>query len=211
MVDERDVHGELAISLQELPRAVERIDQPESRPATAALVSGFGRFLGQDRKRRRGLQRAHDELVRSHVRGRKRRAIRLQPVFQRAGSVVLENQPAGGLRNRDDARNRNAHAATRSSKPSSERRSSRSRRPRQSRSTSAESLISLRLPGDSPRTSALTAGARPVFRKRYTHPIMPVGSRTRRSWLQRLTAGCRSSRRSKKNRWRTYQNSAAAS
>ena len=78
-IDERDVHRELAVALEELLRAVERIDEPIARPR-AALRDVLRRgFLRQHRHR--SIERAQslaDDAVRELIGFRERRAVVLE-------------------------------------------------------------------------------------------------------------------------------------
>ena len=76
ILDQRDVDRELAVALDELARAVERIDEPITRPALARRPGDAGRFLAQHRHVRR--QRAEpldDDVMRGEIGCGQRRAI----------------------------------------------------------------------------------------------------------------------------------------
>ena len=78
VVDERDVDGELAVSLHELLRAVERVHDPEPAPVPARGEGGLGGFLGQHRDLGRDAPQAReDQLLGAQVRLGERRAVRL--------------------------------------------------------------------------------------------------------------------------------------
>jgi len=86
--DEGDVDGEFAVALDELARAVERIDQPQA-PPIAAHEAGhvLDRFLRQHRHvRREALERVDDAAVRGEVGRRQRRLVVL--VLHRELAVV---------------------------------------------------------------------------------------------------------------------------
>jgi len=76
--DQRDVHGELAVALDELAGAVERIDQPVAWPAAAFAPRGDARFFGKHRQRRldRG-QSGEDDALRGEIGGGERRGVGL--------------------------------------------------------------------------------------------------------------------------------------
>jgi len=69
VLDERDVDGELAVSLQELLRSVQGVDQPVPPPVPPDVVGGGGRLLGEDRELwGERVQRRDDRPVRGEVR-----------------------------------------------------------------------------------------------------------------------------------------------
>ena len=91
VVYQRDVDGELAIALDELLGAVQRIHQPVGLPAGALLERQALRLLGQHGYiRRQGLQAVNDGVMRGHIGRRQRRAVIL--LLDRKIAVVdLEN------------------------------------------------------------------------------------------------------------------------
>ena len=95
--DERDVDGELAVALQELAGAVERVDQPEARPAAALFqrdrVCGL---LRQHRDlRRQPRQAVDDAAVRGEVGGGDRAGIGLGAHGEVVAVVHRHDRDAG--------------------------------------------------------------------------------------------------------------------
>jgi hypothetical protein len=70
VLDQGDVDGELAVALDELLGAVQRIDQPVAPPGAAGGIGDVAAFLGQagDVGRQSG-QAVFDDLVRGQVGG----------------------------------------------------------------------------------------------------------------------------------------------
>jgi hypothetical protein len=67
-LDERDIYGELAVLRQELPGAVERVDEPVGRPRGADAGIGQAAFLGDDRQlRSQASQAVQEDAVRRQV------------------------------------------------------------------------------------------------------------------------------------------------
>jgi hypothetical protein len=96
VLDEGDVDGELAIALDELARAVERIDHPQPRPAPAQRRGNrIGGFLRQHRHVRRQVAQAGDDAA---VRGEVGRG-------QRAGIGLVRDVEVVGV-DREDLRGR---------------------------------------------------------------------------------------------------------
>jgi len=74
--DEGDADAELAVLLDELARAVERIDQPQPRPGTALGRVQRGGFLRQYRDvRRQRFQASDQQAMRGEIRLGQRRAV----------------------------------------------------------------------------------------------------------------------------------------
>ena len=74
--DQGNVDGEFAVLLDELARAVERIDQPVACPGATLFPGDAGRFFRQHRQlRRQPTQAVDDEMVRGEIGGGQRRAI----------------------------------------------------------------------------------------------------------------------------------------
>ena len=95
--DERDVDGEFAIAPDKLFRAVQRIDEPEARVSVRLRT-----FFGNHRDiRSHGLERTHDELVRSLIRIRDGRCIVLRADAE-AALIDLEHSLPGAPRDRHD-------------------------------------------------------------------------------------------------------------
>ena len=95
-VDERDVDGELAIALDELARAIERIDQPVARPLAACFPVDVRRFLGQDWPiRGQSAQAIDDAPMCGKVGGRQRRAVIL--LLDRELAVIDGKDVVGSL------------------------------------------------------------------------------------------------------------------
>ena len=95
--DQRDIHGEFAVALDELLGPVQRVHEPELRPA-GALFEGDGRRLFRHNRnvRRQGLQFAHDQHVGSAIRRRQRGMIVFGLHAEIRGLVHVEYRLAGG-------------------------------------------------------------------------------------------------------------------
>ena len=99
--DQRHVHGELAVAVHELARAVERVDQPE-KAACRGLETAGDRLLGDDREFRPQLpERTGDERLGARVGCGQRRAVRLFPGAE-VGAVNLHHCCTGGTDDRDE-------------------------------------------------------------------------------------------------------------
>ena len=95
LVDERDIHRELAVALDELLRAVERIDEPITLPFAPRRVIGGQRLLGEDRQARvELLERLADDAVRDLVRFGQRRVVALARDGEIGASVDVEYRAA---------------------------------------------------------------------------------------------------------------------
>ena len=102
VLDQRDVHGEFAVALDELARAVERIDQPVTAPPAALFVRNRRRLLRQHRQHR--LERAQprdDHAMRGEVGLGQRRTIVLVRDLERM-AVHGEDRLARAPRDLDD-------------------------------------------------------------------------------------------------------------
>ena len=100
LLDERDVHRELAVALQEFLRAVERVDEPEARPSTTRRGIGRRGFFRQHGQR--SVERSdslRDDPVRDLVRLGQRRTVVLELHGEIAG-VYLEDRVSRGAGDR---------------------------------------------------------------------------------------------------------------
>jgi hypothetical protein len=95
-INERDIDGEFAVAVDEFLGAVERIDQPETRPGRARTVIQLRGFLGQYRNVGRELVQARDDhIVRGAVGLGQGRAVVLLGDLETA-LVDIENPAPGG-------------------------------------------------------------------------------------------------------------------
>jgi hypothetical protein len=95
-VDERNVDRELAVALQELLGAVERVDEPIALPLAPRRRVGWGRLLGQDGQTRRELfEGATDDRVGHSIGFRQRRIVALALDGKIRAAVNLENRLSG--------------------------------------------------------------------------------------------------------------------
>ena len=71
-----NVHGELAVALDELLGAIQRVHQPETGPVLALGIGNTAGFFREHRNlRRQRLQARFNDLVRRHIRFRNRRLV----------------------------------------------------------------------------------------------------------------------------------------
>ncbi|KAG1083663.1 hypothetical protein G6F40_014699 [Rhizopus arrhizus] len=97
LVDQGDVDAELAVALDELAGAVQRVDQPVRAPVATLLPWHLRRFLGQDRKLRgQLLQALFDHLVGGQV-GRGDRAVVILDPHVEATGIHLHDGLSGFL------------------------------------------------------------------------------------------------------------------
>jgi hypothetical protein len=95
VINERDIHGEFAVTIYELLGAVERIDQPEALPAGAFAVFDLGRFLRQNRNGGRECREVcNDYVMRGAIGVGERRAVILAADIELA-FVHIQNAAAG--------------------------------------------------------------------------------------------------------------------
>ena len=111
VLDQRDVHGELAVALDELARAIQRIDQPEARPAASRVPGDFLAFLGKDRDvRRQRAQTIDDDAIGGEVGSGQRRIVALGLDVEIVAAVHGHDGVAGLMGDVDDGVAPIAHA-----------------------------------------------------------------------------------------------------
>ena len=113
VLDQRDVHRELAVARQELARAIERIDEPVAAPLAAHREGDLRGLLRQHRQLgREPSQLLHDQPVRTQVGSGERRVICLGGRRQRLCTVHLEDPPSRRARNHGAALEQGAKLGT---------------------------------------------------------------------------------------------------